>query len=117
MQLIKLQETMISTLVLVLIIQLAQSQDPCNVFHNSSCPMEQTNLVWYYRLLANKYGSRFLSKGLERLSTPNPKPKPRYGSCFFGLERKLESSFGGGPMSYRPTELSNTTIDGNWNHI
>ena len=51
---------MISTLVLVLMIQLAQSQDPCNVFHNSSCPMEQTNLVWYYRLPANRYGSRFL---------------------------------------------------------
>ena len=40
-------ETMISTLVLVLMIQLAQSQTPCNVFHNASCPMEPTNLVCY----------------------------------------------------------------------
>ena len=36
---------MVFTLVLVFMIQLAQSQDPCNVFHEASCPMEQTNLV------------------------------------------------------------------------
>ena len=36
---------MVFTLVLALMIQLVQSQDPCNVFHEASCPMEQTNLV------------------------------------------------------------------------
>ena len=36
---------MVWTLMLVLMIQLVQSQDPCNVFHEASCPMEQTNLV------------------------------------------------------------------------
>ena len=45
MQLTKLQETMISTLVLVLMLQGAHSQDPCNVFHEASCPLVQTNLV------------------------------------------------------------------------
>ena len=45
MQLTKVQETMISTLVLVLLLQVAHSQDPCNVFHEASCPLVQTNLV------------------------------------------------------------------------
>ena len=45
MQLTKVQETMISTLVLVLMLQVAHSQDPCNVFHEASCPLLQTNLV------------------------------------------------------------------------
>ena len=55
MQLIKLQETMVSTLVLVLMIQLAQSQDPCNVFHEASCPLVQTNLVCYLVLTIAMY--------------------------------------------------------------